>query len=183
MGAKEFLLRLMITLEPMVICIIAVVAVTCVFLPILIIKSRGLWVNSKNFRFLSLFYHLRFYDAIRLGSAFVKLILMMVFIIQFKALEEIHYICFIFVSILYAFDVKALFRTIANVFWCTLQIVAIFSLNIICSYILQINAKPEFLIVYIVLGIFVVLFAIYSFITEINEVSMGRRAKFEVNIK
>ncbi|WP_317855577.1 hypothetical protein [Chakrabartyella piscis] len=181
MGVQEYILRLMVALQPMLVCIIAVVIITCLCLPILVVKSRGLWFDKANFKFLSLFYKMSFYDCVRLASASVRCIMVVVFVIQFAKLQAIHLVCFGMVAVLYAFDKREMTRTLSNIIWIVVQLVSLLSLNVVCGYILDMSTGVAFVAVYVVLGIFVTLFAIYLFITEINEVSMGRRARIEIN--
>lgn len=179
MNLEEYLLRILIALQPMVPSMVAVVLVTCFVLPVALYLAKGLWVDQVNFTWFGIFYGLQWKDCVRLSSCWIKMIVMIVFVVQFQKLTLIHYVCFLAVGVLYALDFKAPLRTVGHLFWVAVEVIAVATVNIICGYILDVNAGLVFILMYVLLGMFVALFAVYSFITEVNEISSGRRANLE----
>ena len=81
MSAKELLLRVLLELRPMLPGTAAVVAASLLVLPTLLGCCKTAWVNDPRFRVAGLFFGLTGRDACFLSCAWIKLIVMLGFIV------------------------------------------------------------------------------------------------------
>lgn len=163
----SFVLTVSPVIEEFFICV--VVIMLCFVL--LLILSRKIWVNSKFFSITGFFYRLSNYDAICISGVFVSLVLMIIYIVQFKKLELIHYLVYVLPSLIYVFKINDFKYFYKRLFWLIVELIVLFISNILCSYILEVFAYPWFILVYVLFGIFCVFIGIYRFLLAIEDIS------------
>lgn len=179
MTAQEIFLRVLAQIQPFLPYMLAAAALTAAALPVLLRLGRGLWVDQKRFRWMSLFLGLRTGECLRLACAWIKLLLLLAFLIGFQKLGVPHYMMLAVPGVLYAVSHRSPLQIPGRLFWLALELVALLSCNLICGYIHDMEAGIGFWLVYILMAIFTALFGGYLFLTELNDISAGRSADFE----
>lgn len=179
MSAQEVILRTFNLLESMYIPIVAVIVATCICFPILLYVAKSTWLDRVGFRIVGVFAQMSWGDCIRLAGSWTKLIFAVVFLVCFQKLELIHFVAYATAGMLYGVNLRKLHYIFPRIFFLAVQCVAQGSVNLICSYMLDVRISAPYMAIYILLALFVLVFAIYSFVTEVNEISLGRKGNMK----
>lgn len=174
MTVEEFLIRMLAAIKPMAPAAITVLAVTTALTVMLAIQARGMWVNHPHFRRLGLFFALSKNECLRLACAWIKLLLLIVYILSFRKMDGMDYILFLTPALVYALSVREPLLIPGRLLWIVLETIGLLSANLVCGYYHDMRGEPVFLIVYVVMAIFMLLFGCYLFLTEIDDISEGR---------
>lgn len=174
MSAKELTLRVLMALRPMLPGLIAVAAVTLLVLPFLLVACKKAWVNDPRFRVAGLFYGLSGRDACFLACSWIKLILMLVFIIGFQKLVPVQYLMVLLPGILGIICACSGGSKLKTLLWLVLQMAGLLSVNLICGFIRDMAGDAVFVIIYVIMGLFLGFFSVYLFLTELGTLSAGR---------
>lgn len=179
MTLQEVVLRIFNAAQPLLPFMAAVAVPTCAALAALLLMSRGLWFDKRGFRWLGLFYGLGRFDSVRLGCAWVKFCLVLAYLIGFRKLETIHYLMLVVPSLIFSIQIRDPKGIPANLLSCVMELVGLIAVNIICGYIQDYNPGAGFVVVYLLISLFLGLYALYLFLTELNVISNGRRVRIE----
>lgn len=179
MTFQELALRIFYAAQPLLPFLGAVGVSTCALLAALLLLSRGLWFDRPAFRWLGLFYGLGKYDCVRLGSAWVKLSLLLSYLIAFQKLEGIHYLVILIPSLLFSIQIRSPKGIPANLLGCLMELVGLGAANVVCGYIRDFHPGAGFVVVYVLISLFLALYGVYLFLTELNVISNGRRILIE----
>ena len=143
------------------------------------IKSRGLWFNKKNFNYYSIFVELNPTLAVKLACVWIKLLIIVFYMIGFRQLEAIHYIFLLIPCIGILLINVNIVEVFTHAVSMVVQIIGILAANILCSYIRTFELKVTYLVIYILIAILIILYSVYIFFTEIDLVSSRRSIKLE----
>ena len=150
MSAKELLLRVLLELRPMLPGTAAVVAASLLVLPTLLVCCKTAWVNDPRFRVAGLFFGLTGRDACFLSCAWIKLIVMLVFIVGFQKLVLVQYGMVLLPGVLAAICVRSGGQKTGTLLWLVLQMAGLLAVNLICGYIKDMAGGGGFFVVFFV---------------------------------
>lgn len=166
-------------LQPILIPMAFVAAVTIIAIVIVVPMLSRLRMNSRAFGWLSVFYELRGTGCVRLACAWTKLWLLVIFLALFDDLSMQEYILFLVPGLFYVLTGKAK-GIFGRLFWFLVELMGLFTANVVCSYILDMRPGMIFTLIYAALSVFMVLFGIYLFMTELNDISGTRTSQATV---
>lgn len=179
MNADELLVRTMARVYPLLPYMFIVSFATIAVLLALLMLCRGLWVSQKRFRVLGLFYDMNMRESVTLACAWIKLLLLLSYLIGFRQLRVEHYLLFLLSGLLCVVLTRRILRMPLRLLWFALECGALLSCNMICSYIQTVYAGKWYLIAYIIMSIVTALFGVYLFLAEADAISGGRRPNLE----
>lgn len=156
--------------------IIVILVTTLIALVALLPLTRNLWLDQKRFGVMGLFFDMRGADCVRVACSWVKFVVVCTYIAQFIKLDLVDYALILVPGVVYVLVIGDLKKAITAFLWLVLEIIGMISVNAICGYIQDVNGSAKFMILYILLGIFLGLFALYLFVNEIHDASIERRA-------
>ena len=162
-------------LKPLVPYIAILLVVTIITYWMIAIKGRKIWMNDQGFGYLSIFFNMNFFSAIKLSCVWLKFLLILMFIIGFQPLGVIHYLFILVPCILMIFISTNLMELINHIINTFIQAAGLVALNILCSYILEFEFEVVYIVAYIFIAILVILYSVYIFISELDAISLGRR--------
>ena len=171
---EDTILRIFYETYSMNYILIAVALLTIVLAVFLSLRCRNVWFNKKNFKWMGLFYSLSAFDSVRIASAWIKLCLVVIFLCRFKPLALPEYFMLAIVGLLTIADIKHPGTIITGFFAILIQIIGLISANVVCSYIIDLQPGFMFMFAYILMAIFLSLYGVYMFLTELNNISKGR---------
>lgn len=175
MTLQETVLLVFYAAEPLLPFMAVAGILTGLALVALLILSHGIWVDRPGFRWLGLFYGLSGMDCVRLSCAWLKLCLLLSYLVAFQKLQATHYILAAVPCLLFSLSVREIRSIPTHLLGCLMELVGLFAVNVVCGYIWDMHPGVGFLLVYILLCLFLALYAVYLFLTELNAVSNGRR--------
>ena len=171
MSIIEILIRIFAELRPLLpAMLVAVFATTAAFTALLLL-TRDVWVQDRRFYITGLFFGLDRTGSLKLACAWLKLLFLVVFIVAFRKLNLLSYMALLIPGALGAACGRGLIKKLSDLMWLVLQLV---SANLICGYIQEMAGGPVFVLLYVVMGVFLILFSIYLFLNEINAISAAR---------
>lgn len=179
MTSHEFFVRLLAVIKPAIPEAIAVLVISLAMFFVVALRSKGLWVNKPQFRRLGIFCELSKLGCLRLACAWIKLLVLAIYIVKFQKLEAVEYLLFIVPGLIYALfgDPRHL---AGRLLWLILELAGLVSTNLVCGYYFDMRGGAQFIIIYGVMAIFMLLLAGYLFLTEVEDISEGRGAvKYE----
>lgn len=179
MTLPEIAWRIFAEIQPALPYVITVAVITLILLPVLLFLSRSLWVSQRRFRWLSLFFGLKAGECVRVACSWIKLLLVLSYLIAFQKLGLIHYGLLLVPGLLYVFSPWDWLRIPGRFLWLALEMAGLLSCNLICGYIREMSSGPLFPAVYCLMAFLEGLFAFYLFLTEINDISAGRALNLE----
>lgn len=162
-------------LKPLVPYVAIILVLSLIAFVFIAPKCGKIWMNDKGFGYMSLFFNMNIFLAIKLSCAWIKLLLVILFIVGFTSLDVMHFIFLLVPCILMLFinnQMMDIFNHIVNV---GIQYIGVIALNILCSYIIQFQFEIIYLAAYLFISILVILYSIYVFILEVDAISLGRR--------
>ena len=174
MSVKELLLRVLWNLRPMLPALAAAAALTLLAMPILMVLCRRAWVCDRGFRISGLFFGLTGKGIFCLSCAWLKLIFLLTFLVEFEKLTLLGYGMILFPGLMMALCAGTFLRKLSGIFWLFLQTAGLLSVNLICGYIRDMKSGPGLFLVYVAMGLFLALFSIYLFLLEVRTISDGR---------
>lgn len=176
MTAQEILLRILAQVQPLLPYLIFVTAATLLVLPLVLALSKNVWVDQERFRWVSIFFGLRLSDSLRLACGWIKLLVLVAYLVGFQKLGVLHYLLILVPGLIYALSPHSLLQIPSRIFWLALELVGLVSSNLVCGYIRDMSAGVGFWVVYIMMAVFTALFGGYLFFMELNDISAGRSA-------
>lgn len=179
MTLQEALLIIFRSAEPLLPFMAAVGLLTCVALAVLLVMSRGLWFDRPAFRWLGLFYGLDKGGCLRLACAWLKFCVLLTYLVAFQKLTTAHYLLFLVPALIFSVPLHQLTELPANLLGVFMELVGLVAANVVCGYYQDLHPGVGFLLVYILISLFLALYAVYLFLTELNVISNGRRVHVE----
>lgn len=179
MSAEELLIRTMAQVFPLLPYMLVVAISSAIVLPVLLILSRGLWADQRRFRFLSLFFALSARESICLACVWIKLLLLVSFLVSFQKLDVPQYLLFFLPGAIYVLWTRRKTRLLGRALWLVLESAALMSCSLICGYIQYVHAGLHFIVVYVIMAVFTALFGVNLFLLELDDISAGRKMDLE----
>lgn len=179
MSTREFLMRVLLGLSPMLPALVTSAVMTLLAAAVLTRVCRHTWMGDKGFSISGLFFGLTGRGCLRLACAWLKLIFLVTFIAAFKKLTILGYGMFLLTGVMEALFAQTFIRKLSGMFWLVLQIAGLLSVNLICGYILDMYGGWIFYLIYGAMGLFLTLFGIYLFLLEVSDISDGRHVDAE----
>lgn len=179
MSLTELAVRVMAYAQPLIPYMLVVALATAGVLPVLLLLGRGVWVDRGRFRWMGLFLGLGRWDCLRLGCAWIKLLVLLSFLVSFQKLGMAQYLLFLVPGLVQCLSGRELPRIPGRLVWLGLELVALLSCNMVCGYIRDVNAGTLYYVIYIFMALFAALFGVYLFLTELNDISAGRSTDLE----
>lgn len=152
---------------------------TALWVIVLSLMSRGLWLDRPAIRFVALFFELDTRGMVCLASSWCKLVLFILLVVNFQLYDLSYYLFLLVIGLPYCLFGGGFLRIFGRCFWMSLQMLGLLSTNILCGYIQQVRNTIPYMILYILLSGFFILFGIYLFLTELNDISTERRVNIE----
>ena len=150
--------------------------VTLVMLGVLSFLAGGTWFDKAGFRVVGLFYGLSGYDCFRLALSWIRLMMIIYFVIRFEEIETVNFVAFLMIGILYIFDVRKPKRIPGNTLWMLILSAGLIAVNLVCGYIHTLVLFDfKVYVIYVLMGLFLCLFSFYLFIQEADVISSDRK--------
>ncbi len=179
MSFNEMFTLILYLMRPLVPYIIVLLAVTVLMFTLILYLGRNLWTDNKHFKTIGIFFHLTPTLAVKMGCAWLKLCLLFIYVFGFRPLDLIHYIAFGVLCIFTIIINKNIMEMVNQALSVSIQFAGIVASNILFSYIVQFDVSVSYVVAYAIIGILVLLYSLYVFISEIEYISNERRVKFE----
>lgn len=167
------MLWLLSNLKGMLPGIVTMGVVTVAAVIVLAILSTFGWVDSKSFVFAGLFFGLKRRGILQLACSWLKLIFVLVFLVAFQKMDLTQYMMLIIPGIVLALTLRRM-EIVTSLIWLLLQVASMFSVNSVCGYLRDMHPSKAFILVYVALALFLAMFSIYLFFTEIDMISENR---------
>ncbi len=174
MTLREFLVRMLVFIQPLLPVALTALGLTTVAILVLAVVSPKMNVEQKRFRWLGLFFNLSILDCVRVACSWLKLVLILVYLVAFKSLTAADVVLILIPSVFGAIRFHSIRNTIGNILWLVVEFAALISTNLVCGFIHTFNSGVSMMVVYICMAVFTVLLAIYLFLTELGEISERR---------
>lgn len=165
---------MLISVQPVLPAVLAVVVLTLAVFFVLFFQSNHLWVNQKRFRWVGIFFELTKAEAVRLACLWLKLALLIVYLIMFEPLTMTGYLLIVVPGLIHALWPKNIKKIPSRLLWLVVEMIGLISANLVCGFYQDTNAGAAMLVIYIFMSLFIALFGCYLFLTELNEISEGR---------
>ena len=175
MTLQEFLVRMLVFIQPLLPVALAVLAVTTAAVLLLAGLSRNMRADQKRFQWLGLFFDLSLLDCARIGCAWLKLVLVSVYLIAFRSLTAADIILILVPSLLGAVRFHNVRGTIGNLLWLAVEFAALISTNLVCGFINTFSSGAGMMAIYVCMAVFTALLALFLFLTELGEISERRQ--------
>ncbi len=175
MTISEGLLLISYSIEPVAIIMLVITAVIAISFIAIFFLTRKLGIDSKLFPNLSIFFELSRFQSIKLSCSFIKLLLVIIYLIMFKELQFVHYLFFILPCIISVISKDKIYQILINLFYVAIQGSALLTANLLCTYILTFDMNVSYFVVYLLIATATILCSIYFFIVEIDAISAKRR--------
>ena len=180
MDILNYITQVLSFLEPIVPGIIIAVIITSAVMVFLLSLSGRLWINQKRFNVLGVFYGLGGYNTIRLSCVWIKLILVIVYIVSFRELTTLHFFVFILISLISAIDIRAPRKILKNIIWILIELAGLLAVNMVCAYMRSFSyISVQLWTVYISFGILMILLEIYLFLNSVETISTERKINID----
>ena len=174
MTFAEIFYRLQEGLRPLAVYLIPITAITLAAAFILSFFTRKLWVGDRNWKRLGIFFSLNFKQRISLSCAWLKLVIMLLYLVILRELDTIHYFVLALTAVIMCIFSEPVSAVLEIFFWSFLELWAVFAANLVCSYYLTISSSAVVMAIYIFMSIFVLLLGVYRFIMETDLISESR---------
>lgn len=179
MSLTELAVRVMAYAQPLIPYMLVVALATAAVLPVLLFLGRGVWVDRGRFRWMGLFLGLGRWDCLRLGCAWIKLLVLLSLLASFQKLGMAQCLLFLVPGLVQCLSGRELSRIPGRIVWLAMELVALLSCNMVCGYIRDVSAGTLYYVIYIFMALFAALFGVYLFLTELNDISAGRSTDLE----
>jgi len=185
MSFNGVILQVITKVEPLVPVMLFCAGVTLVLMLILYFLSGNVWMDDKRFKVLGVFFGLSRYDCYRLALSWIRLLMTLFFVVAFRNLKletnlrqvirSPQFVAYLLIGVLYALDIKRPVRIPKNICWFLVISCGLFATSIVCGYMQTLAGfNLGVFIVYVFMGMFMILFALYLFLMEMDEVSKDR---------
>lgn len=176
MTMQEFFLRALISVQPYLPSVLAVLLITIAVAAVLLVRVKDLWADQKQFRWLGIFYELRAGDRVCLTCSWLRLMLLLALLVQFRKLDVTGCILFLAPALLCVLTTKELKKIPGKLLWLAAEIIALVSSNLVCGFYHDVQSKVGFIVIYVFMALFTSLLGIYLFLMDLSDISEGRRA-------
>lgn len=176
MTIQEFLLRMLIFVQPSIPAVLAVLLVTMVVAAVLLVRVRGLWADQKRFRWLGIFYELGTRDRLCLACSWLRLMFLLVLLVQFKKLDALSFLLFLVPALVCVLTTGKGKKIPSKLLWLAAEMVALLSSNLVCGFYHDMQGGIGFVSIYVLMALFTSLFGIYLFLMDLSDISEGRSA-------
>lgn len=176
MTVREFLLRMLVAVQPVLPSVLAVLLITIAAAAVLLVQAKNLWINQKQFRWLGIFYELSAGDRVCLACSWLRLMLLLALLVQFRKLDVIGCVLFLVPALLCVLTTKKLKKIPSKLLWLAAEIVALLSSNLVCGFYHDVQAYAGYIAIYVFMALFTALLGIYLFLMDLSDISEGRSA-------
>lgn len=176
MTIQEFLLRMLIFVQPSIPAVLAVLLVTMVVAAVLLVRVRGLWADQKRFRWLGIFYELGARDRLCLACSWLRLMFLLVLLVRFKKLDALSFLLFFVPALVCMLTTKKVKKIPSKLLWLAAETVALLSSNLVCGFYHDMQGGIGFVSIYVLMALFTSLLGIYLFLMDLSDISEGRSA-------
>ena len=176
MEFKDIAIEALASLKPLLIPLAFVAVATIIAVAVLVPAITKKDVEFSSLGWAGLFYKLGGYGSFRLSLSWVKLLLLLIYLIMFEELSAQEYVLFLFPALLFALDPMYLKAIPGRIFWLVMEVIGLFTSQIVCTYIHDMRPGRIFTLIYIAMAMFLALLGIYVFLCEVAEISEERRA-------
>lgn len=176
MTVREFLLRMLVAVQPVLPVALAVLAVTLAAAAGILVRAEGLWVDQKRFRWLGVFYALDGGDRVRLACAWLKLALLPGLLARFQRPDAVGGMVFLLPALLGVLMTKERGKLPGNLLWLAVETAALVSCGLVCGFYREVHSGAGVIVLYVLMALFTALLGVYLFLVELSDISRGRRA-------
>lgn len=170
------LTRVILSMEDYILCTIAI---TVPFVVIFAISAKRYRWNNPLSAYVGLFYYLDFKPRVYLAAAYLRMILLIWMIFNEKILslpiQLLHFFLLLLTVFFYP-NVKSMVTVLINGI---LTVIAMVFCNILLDYSRLVQINVDLGMIYILLGVFIILYNLYYFIKSLQDVSKSRSLKEE----
>ncbi len=174
MSISEILLLLFYSLEPIAVAMLACAVVIFVIFSVIFLLVIKMKIKDKRFAVLGIFYELGISQAVRLSCSLIKLCLIFFYLVMFQELAFVHYLFLAIPCVIIIIEKNSPIKIISNAISIVIQIIAVLTTNLLCSYILTFNMGLIFILVYVLIAIATLFYSVYIFIVEMDAISAKR---------
>lgn len=167
---------MLISVQPVLPSALAVLLITTVAAAVLLVQARDLWTHQKRFRWLGIFYELSAGDRVCLACAWLRLLLLLALLVQFRKLDVVRCILFFVPSLLCVLMTKNAKKIPGKLLWLAAEAIALVSSNLVCGFYRDVQSNVWFIVIYVFMALFTSLLGIYLFLMDLSDISEGRRA-------
>lgn len=179
MTFKEVVLLTLHASKGFIVPLAVTIGVTAIALIALRASAKGTWINKPMFNAVALFFEIGAWSRIRLASSWVKLWLALSYFTIIDKLSAGHYALFAIPCILFALEFRKPIRIPLNLLSSAAPAAGLLITNVLRSYIRDMDLGLIAQIACVVLMILVAVYALYLFLTELNNISQERRVRLE----
>lgn len=174
MTLQEFLLRVLYAMEALVPVLITGLVATVLMLTLLYFVSRDAWLQDRRFPIAGVLFGISGVGRFHLACVWLKLVFVAYFLVAFQIMSTMHYWIVIVPGLLASILEQGIWKKLQGLFWLVIQLIGLFSANMICRFILQMSGGIIFVLIYIAIALFLALLSLYLFLTELLSLSDRR---------
>lgn len=176
MTIQEFLLRMLIFVQPSIPSVLAVLLITMMVAAVLFVRAGGLWTDQKGFRWLGIFYELGVRDRLCLACSWLRLTFLLVLLVRFKTLDALSFFLFFVPALLCVLMTRKVKKIPGKLLWLAAEAVALLSSNLVCGFYHDMQGGIGFVSIYVLMALFTSLLGVYLFLMDLSDISEGRSA-------
>lgn len=174
MSVSESLNRMLVEMTPLVPGLLTCVVATAVALAVLYFRGRNAWVDQGRFSMASLFFGLDGWGTVSISCAWLKLIFLIVYLVSFQKLVLIQYLMILIPGLVMMVCTRTWGKAMSSLLWLVMELAGLVCASLVCGYIREMAAGIGFVLVYVAIALFLALFGIYLFLTDLGNISQER---------
>lgn len=164
-------------------CVIAVIVLTLAGMVALAAVSAGVEFKSRRFRWLGALSFTRPLERVALACSWLRFAFVVVFVVSLQTLGVYHYFVFIALWVVSLALGSTLRRLPWRVLWFFLQGLELLVTNVVCGYVQAYDVGVWGYVLYGLMALFMVLVSAYLLVSELGDISAGRRNDVSILIK
>ena len=150
-------------------------AATAVALAWLGVVARRTWVNKRRFDFTAIFFELNRWSCVRLACSWVKLVLVLSYFLVLGRIGAGHYLLLLIPCVMYSVEPLRWYRTPVNLLSSLATAAGVLIASVLQSYIRDMELGFLSKVACVSLCVLIAVYAVYLFVTELNNISQERR--------
>ena len=144
-------------IRPLLPAFIAVAIFSLTIMYFFSVKVRQRKMNPEGMGLFNIFFCLDTAGSVTMAASFVKLVMVIVFLVDFSELSVLQYTVFLFTGIVASLQLSMPKHIPANLFWLLLELIGMYALKLICGYYKEVSGELLLVILYIVMSLLVLL--------------------------
>jgi len=175
MKAYEFIIRFLNSISPLSYVLIVCAIITFAMAVLLLIFSRNMWITNKKFKYFSIFFSLGPVQKWRLAACWMKFLVLIIYVVTFQKLQANHFAVFVILAIISVLSKRGILKLLSNIISNAVEGFGLYAINMICAYIYDAGSNAVYIAIYIAASLFIIVYGIYIFLNELNDISEERK--------